>query len=133
MDDQEIIWNVIASHPSVYLEQFFKQHFVGKRFIYDHSAPKHYAMFDDGTAVRANGSDYDDPCEMRMFEQQGTGVISKAYFDLDEEAGHTDVYSLYVEYEDDPTPHLIVQESFPYEPFGDNETISLVALDEDDL
>ena len=54
---------------------------------------------------------------MRMFEQQGTGVISKAYFDLDEEAGHTDVYSLYVEYEDDPTPHLIVQESFPYDPF----------------
>lgn len=133
MDDQEIIWNVSASHPSVYLEQFFEQHFVGKRFIYDPSAPKYYAMFDDGTAVRANGSDYGDPCEMRMFEQQGTGVIAKAYFDIEEQGYYTDIYSLYVEYEDDPTPHLIAQESFPYEPFGDNEVLSLVALTEDDL
>ena len=132
MNDQEIIWNVSASHPSVYLEQFFEQHFVGKRFVYDPSAPKHYAVFSDGTAVRANGSDYDEPCDMRMSEQQGTGVIAKAYFDI-EEKDYTDTYSLYVEYEDDPTPHLIAQESFPYEPFGDNETISLVALDEDDL
>lgn len=87
----------------------------------------------DGTAVRANGSDYDEPCDMRMSEQQGTGVIAKAYFDIEEVGYYTDTYSLYVEYEDDPTPHLIAQESFPYEPFGDNEVLSLVALDEDDL
>lgn len=133
MNDQEIIWNVSASYPSVCLEQFFEQHFVGKRFVYDPSVPKHYAMFDDGTAVRANGSEYGDPCEMRMSEQQGTGVIAKAYFDIEEVGCYTDTYSLYVEYEDDPTPHLIAQESFPYEPFGDNEVLSLVALDKDDL
>lgn len=54
-------------------------------------------------------------------------------FDIEEVGYYTDTYSLYVEYEDDPTPHLIAQESFPYEPFGDNEVLSLVALDEDDL
>lgn len=69
---------------------------------------------------------------MRMSEQQGTGIIAKAYFDI-EEKDYTDIYSLYVEYEDDPTPHLLAQSSFPYEPFGDNEVLSLVALTEDDL
>lgn len=69
---------------------------------------------------------------MLMADQQGTGVIAKAYFDIDEGAD-ADTYSLYVEYEGDHTPHLIAQASFPYEPFGDNEVLSLVALDEDDL
>lgn len=133
MNDQENIRSICASYPSVTQERFFQQHFIGKRFVYDPSAPKHYAMFDDGTAVRANGSDYDEPCDMRMADQQGTGIISKAYFDIDEVGYYTDRYSLYVEYEGDPTPHLIAQESFPYEPFGDNEVLSLVALDEDDL
>lgn len=133
MNDQEIIWNISSSLPSVYQEEFFEQHFIGKRFIYDPSAPKHHATFSDGTVVYAVSSEYGEPCDMRMAEQQGTGVISKAYFDTDD-AGYTaDMYSLYVEYEGDPTPHLIAQASFPYEPFGDNEVLSLVALDEDDL
>ena len=127
------IRSICASHPSITQERFFQQHFVGKRFIYDPSFPSHYAVFSDGTAVRANVSDYDEPCDMRMSEQQGTGVIAKAYFDIEEVGYYTDTYSLYVEYEGDPTPHLIAQESFPYEPFGDNEVLSLVALDEDDL
>ena len=84
------------------------------------------------TGVRTVSSGYDEPCDMLMAEQQGTGVISKAYFDIDEEAD-TDTYSLYVEYEGDPTPHLIAQEAFSYEPFGDNEALSLVVLDEDDI
>ena len=133
MNDQEIIRSICASHPSITQERFFRQHFVGKRFIYDPSFPSHYAVFIDGTAVRANSSDYDEPCDMRMSEQQGTGVIAKAYFDIEEVGDYTDTYSLYVEYEGDPTPHLIAQESFPYEPFGDNEELSLVALDKDDL
>ena len=133
MNDQEIIRSICASHPSITQERFFRQHFVGKRFIDDPSFPSHYAVFIDGTAVRANSSDYDEPCDMRMSEQQGTGVIAKAYFDIEEVGDYTDTYSLYVEYEGDPTPHLIAQESFPYEPFGDNEELSLVALDKDDL
>ena len=134
MNDQEIIRSICASHPSITQERFFRQHFVGKRFVYDPSAPKHYATFSDGTAVRANGSDYDEPCDMRMPEQQGTGVIAKAYFDIDDDGSYyADTYSLYVEYEDDPTPHLLAPESFSYEPFGANEVLSLVAIDKDDL
>ena len=133
MNDQEIIWNISSSLPSIYQEKFFEQHFIGKRFIYDPSAPKHHATFSDGTVVYAVSSEYDEPCDMLMADQQGTGIISKAYFDIEEVGYYTDTYSLYVEYEDDPTPHLIAQESFPYEPFGDNEVLSLVALDEDDL
>ena len=133
-DQEEIMWSTHAAQPSICQEQFFRQHFAGKRFVYDPSAPKHYATFSDGTAVRANGSDYDEPCDMRMSEQQGTGVIAKAYFDIDDDGSYyTDTYSLYVEYEDDPTPHLLARESFPYEPFGDNEVLSLVAIDKDDL
>lgn len=131
-DQEEIMWSTHAAQSSVCQEQFFRQHFIGKRFVYKPSAPAHYATFDDGTAVYAISSEYDEPCDMRMSEQQGTGIISKAYFDIDEEDGD-DVYSLYVEYEGDPTPHLIAQESFPYEPFGDNEVLYLVALTEDDL
>lgn len=129
---EEIMCNVSASHPPICQEDFFRQHFVGKRFVYDPSAPKHYAMFDDGTGVRASSSEYGEPCDMLMAEQQGTGVIAKAYFDIDEYAD-TDTYSLYVEYEGDPTPHLIARETFSYEAFGDNEVLSLVALDEDDI
>ena len=94
MNDQEIIRSICASHPSITQERFFRQHFVGKRFIYDPSFPSHYAVFSDGTAVRANGSDYDEPCDMRMSEQQGTGVIAKAYFDIEEVGYYTDTYSL---------------------------------------
>lgn len=129
---EEIVWNVSASQPSICQEDFFRQHFVGKRFVYDPSVPKHYAVFDDGTGVRTVSSGYDEPCDMLMAEQQGTGVIAKAYFDIDEYAD-ADTYSLYVEYEGDPTPHLIARETFSYEAFGDNEVLSLVALDEDDI
>lgn len=129
---EEIMWNVSASQPSICQEDFFRQHFVGKRFVYDPGAPKHYAVFDDGTAVRASSSEYGEPCDMLMAEQQGTGVIGKAYVDIDEYAD-TDTYSLDVEDEGDPTPHLIARETFSYESFGDNEVLSLVVLDEDDL
>lgn len=127
---EEIVWNVSASQPSICQEDFFRQHFVGKRFVYDPSVPKHYAVFDDGTAVRASSSEYGEPCDMLMAEQQGTGVIAKAYFDKYADAN---TYSLYVEYEGDPTPHLIARETFSYEPFGDNEALSLVVLDKDDI
>lgn len=63
MNDQEIIWNISSSLPSVYQEEFFEQHFVGKSFIYDPSAPKHHATFSDGTvvyAVSSDGTTYDD-------------------------------------------------------------------------
>lgn len=51
MYEEEIMWSTHAVQPSICRERFFQQHFVGKRFVYDPSAPKHYAMFDDGTAV----------------------------------------------------------------------------------
>ena len=114
---EEIMWNVSASHPSICQEDFFCQHFVGKRFVYDPSVPKHYAVFDDGTGVRTVSSEYGEPCDMLMAEQQGTGVIAKAYFDIDEYSD-SNTYSLYVEYEGDPTPHLIAQETFSYEASG---------------
>lgn len=132
MYEKEIMWSTHAAQSSICQERFFRQHFVGKRFVYDPSIPAHCALFDDGTAVRVVSSDYDEPCDMLMAEQQGTGTISKAYFDIDEGNGD-DVYSLYVEYEGDPTPHLIAQESFTYDPFGDNEVLSIVAFDGDDL
>lgn len=41
MNDQENIRSICASYPSVTQERFFQQHFIGKRFVYDPSAPKH--------------------------------------------------------------------------------------------
>lgn len=50
------------------------------------------------------------------------------------ESYHSDTYTqrLYVQFEDDSAPHLIVEDTFRHEDYEDWNSIYLHALDEDD-
>ena len=130
---EEIMWNVSASHPSICQEDFFCQHFVGKRFVYDPSVPKHYAVFDDGTAVRTVSSGYDEPCDMLMAEQHGNRSYRQGVFRHRRVQRQQHLLPLRRIRGRPPRPHLIAQETFSYEASGITMPLSLVVLDEDDI
>lgn len=132
MREKETIWSATPGWlDQGNIELFLAQHFVGKQFTYDPSAHNSYATFTDGTAVYATNSDHDETYPMNMRDQQGTGTITRAWFEHDEQDelhGQTDTYRLYVTYEGDNTPHLITEGTFHHEIYEDWDSIYLTVL-----
>lgn len=135
-NQEDMIWEIgLGTMCKVDIEHFLRQHFVGKQFAHDPDAPDHYAVFTDGTAVYAINSESGENCPMNMRHLADAGVIERAWHEEEYvESDYSDTYTqrLYVQFEGDSAPHLIVEDTFRHEDYEDWNSIYLHALDEDD-
>ena len=135
-EKEETIWEIgLGAMCKADIERFLSQHFVGKTFAHDPDAPDCYAVFTDGTAVYAINSESGENCPMNTRHLADAGTIERAWCEeeyVDSYHGDTYTQRLYVQFEGDPAPHLITEDTFRHDDYDDWYSIYLHALYEDD-
>ena len=113
-------------------EEFFKQHFVGKRLSREPYAKGHHVTFTDGTAVAVTDSGRNRVYHVNKTAYEGAGIIEHAWIDTENTANDTYTQRLYVQCENEDEPRLLAEATFTHEIFEDWDALYLIAFDEDE-
>ena len=113
-------------------EEFFNQHFVGKRLSHEPYAKGHHVTFTDGTAVAVTSSDRNKVYQVNKDNYGCAGVIERAWVDTEDTGNGTYVQRLYVQCENEDEPRLLAEATFTHEIYEDWDSMYLIAFDEDE-